>query len=38
MGRKGKLSTLIRRRKWRGGSKEEQRRNQKIVDIYNSKR
>lgn len=36
--RKGKLSTLRRKRKWRGNSKEEQKRQQKIVDIYNSKR
>lgn len=37
MARKGKLSTLIRKCKWRGNSKEEQNRSKKIVDIYNSK-
>ena len=37
MARKGKLSTLTRKRKWRGNSKEEKNRNKKILDIYNSK-
>jgi hypothetical protein len=38
MSRKGKLSRIARRRKWRGNSKEELKRNKKIEDIYNSKR
>jgi len=38
MSRKGKLSRLRRRRKWRTNSKEEQKRNKVIEDIYNSKR
>ncbi len=38
MSRKGKLSILRRRRKWRTNSKDEQKRNKVIEDIYNSKR
>jgi hypothetical protein len=38
MSRKGKLSRIARRRKWRGNSKEELKRNKTIEDIYNSKR
>lgn len=38
MARKGKISTLIRNRKWRSKSKEERMRDKKIEDIYNSKR
>jgi hypothetical protein len=36
--RKGKLSTLSWKRKWRGNSKAEVKRRKKIEDIYNSKR
>jgi len=35
--KKGKLSTLRFKRKWRVNSKEERKRNKKIEDIYNSK-
>lgn len=38
MSRKGKLSRLRRRRKWRVNSKDEQKRKKVIEDIYNSKR
>lgn len=37
MARKGKLSRLRRRRKWRSNSKENKDRAEKIIDIYNSK-
>jgi len=36
MARKGKLSTIRKRRKWRSNSKEDRERNKKITDIYNS--
>mgnify|MGYP001292702762 CR=1 FL=1 len=38
MSRKGKLSRLRRRRKWRANSKDELNRKKIIEDIYNSKK
>ena len=38
MARKGKLSTIRKRRKWRCNSKEDRERNKKITDIYKRKK